>query len=514
VTVAQRVTRLKCRQYWYSVGLLVLIVLVMSILIHNVIGQDLTTPSQATDWALADQMNLPELDRPWHRYLWIPPWDKTDTSLAAASFALNTAASHAGILVQPRVMANGWMLAVDLRRMAPRIEQLALLVETWDGLAVREPYFHVFQETEDKRVAVLAPHIKETHAKLLAELNVSPALVYRLDWFLSQLLDSAYYDFMQFGDNLESVLTTVGVDEVLAQRINGDQRVAIFSSNVTGKPRRVDRIQGAAGRFNTSAVWITRDLFDEQAAIASHPIYNLLAFEEDGSEIIFERPNGMHGFVLVNSAGKLVREAPPNLVSDHTIPAPHTRRLRPAISCIRCHGDQEGLQSVSNDVRTLLSVGAIDVLNDFGNAKTSREELLDRLAGLYAGDFTRRIKLGRDDYSLATRIATAITTRPEGLTVPEASAIVSELYGEYVYNSVDAETACRELGYNPGDDPRTTLSQILPTLPPDPQSGLTLEDPTAAALRAGISVRRIDFERIYSTARLLVSRKENDNENN
>jgi len=469
------------------------------------------------DLALADQLQLSESDRRWQRYLWIPPWLKTDEAAAVSSFGMNTAASQASIIIQPRVIANGWMLAVDLRRYAPRLEQLTHLVSVWDGLATTEPYFHVFQEFDSKVVAVLAPHVAQDHAVMLAELNVSPALVYRLDWFLSRMLDQSYYDFMGFGSEatFTSVLSTVGVDEKLSRQIGGDQRIALFRRDLNGKPGRIDRIQGAAGRFNTGAVWITRDLFDETVAIDKHPIYNLLQFAEDGGEVIFERQNGLHGFFLMNSQGKLVREAPPNLVNDHTVPAPHNRRLRPSISCLRCHGSDEGLKPVNNDVRTLLAAGAIDVVDDFGDVTKSREENIDRLAGLYAGDFTRRIQLGRDDYSLAVRVATQQPTRPEGWTVPEISTLVSSIYGGYVYDAVGAATACRELGYDPGDNPLATIRRVLPTLPPDPEIGITFEDPVAAALRVGIPVRRVDFERIYATARLLTQERERTNvENN
>lgn len=507
-TIGERLATLERQVLWIRVALWILVVIALLFGARELTGQELATPSQALDWALVDQITISESDRPWQRYLWIPPWATNDSWNAAASYSLNTAASHASVIVRPRVIANGWMIAVDLRILAPTIGQLTKLVEVWDSIAITEPYFHVFQESDEGGVSVLAPHVSQDHAEMLAELNVSPALVYRLDWFLSRMLDDRYYDFMQFPSTLTEVLATVGASETLSKQIGGDQRVAIFNSLVSAKPRRIDRIQGAAGRFNTGSVWITRDIFDETATIAAHPIYNLLEFNEDGGEVIFERSNGMHAYVLVNASGGIVREAPPNLVSDHTIPAPHTRQLRPAISCIRCHGPAEGLQPVTNDVRTLVTSGAIDVFDDFGNLNVSRQENIDRLAGLYAGDFTRRILLGRDDLTVAVRLATRMATKPEGLSIPEVSSLVSSIYGDYVYNLVDAETACRELGYDPGDNPLATIQRVLPKLPPDPQIGLQFEDPTAAALRVGINVRRTDFERIYATARLLIREQE------
>ena len=40
-------------------------------------GQEPTkipTPADATGWALSDLVQIPEADRPFVRYLWIPPW--------------------------------------------------------------------------------------------------------------------------------------------------------------------------------------------------------------------------------------------------------------------------------------------------------------------------------------------------------------------------------------------------------------------------------------------------------
>lgn len=495
--------------FWQSVLSILIVVLLIGLTANAVFGQELATPTVALDWALADQLTLPELDREWQRYLWIPPWGFTDSWGAVASFALNTAASHAAIIVRPRVIANGWMLAVDLRRLAPRsLEQLTRLREVWDGLAPVEPYFHIFQESEQGVFAVYAPHIKRDHAELLAELNVSPALVYRLDWFLTRLLDTEYYDFMQFGNTFDEVMTSIGVNPALSKALSGDQRAAIFFSLVSGKPRRVERIQGVGGRSNTGAVWTTGDIFDETVELARHIIYNLRGDNVDGGETIFERANGMHGFILHNAENVLVRVAPPNLVSDHTIPAPYTRQLRPAISCLRCHKEKEGLQDVGNDVLTLVNSGVIDIVDDLSGLDVSREQLIQDIAGLYTGDFGRRIALGREDYRTAVRLATQQPNRKDGFGVEEICSLASSIYGSYMYTRVDAAMACREFGYEPGENPIDKLQQILPSLVPDTQIDLRAEDPTIGGLKAGLQPVRTDFARVYAAAMLLVSQGE------
>lgn len=493
------------------------------ILAAALIGQvAITTPREAVGWAIAHQATQPAERQPLYRYVWIPEYlalpaephpdgdglpkqsKRSELHVAAVlSYAINEVASQSGVIVHPERIANGWMLAVYLPHYASATElspsgngktQLQTLVDVWDGLAVDDPYFHETSENSGGEVAVLAQHIDQDRAAVLAAMQKSPALVYRADWLIEQLTHLKYYEFAQFAKTQPEVYKAIGVNEQLAQEVEGDQRAAIFVSGVTGKPRRVDRLQGASGRFGTGAVWQTWDVVDEAVRVDQHPLYNLLAFSPGGGEAIFEKSNGLHGYIIYDAQRRLVREAAPELVADHTIPGPPdgpgSRRLVPAISCIRCHAPGDGLQPVANDVATLLDNGT-DIFAEID--ATDQQDALLRLAGLYAGDFGRRIQLGRDDYDLAVRRATQISPMlSAGLGASQAGTILSDLYAGYVYRRVDAAQACRELGYEPEGDPVQTLSAILPRSTP--------ENVVIASLRAGIPVRRRDWEQVYAAA--------------
>ena len=494
-----------------------------------------TTPAQAVGWAIAHQAETPEDARPFYRYLWIPEWvvpDDHDSRhvAAAVSYAINECASQTGIIVQPRTIANGWMLAVYLPNYASptkasladsSVSELDFLAETWDSLAADDPYFHVTEEVSELSVAVVAPHVTAEHAELLATLNDSAALVYRVDWFLERLTRTNYHEFMQLGTArngfVERVLNgqrqrttqldvyaSIGVNEELAKRLDGDQRAALFASGVTGKPRRVDRLQGALGRSGTGAVWQTWDVFDESIEIRKHPLYNLLAFVVDGGEVIFERSNGLHGYLLVNGDRELVTEAPPNLAADHTIPSPPngpgSKRLEPAISCIRCHGPDDGLHPVRNDVQALLSSGT-DIIDDLGDLTKDSTENVLRIAGLYTGNFDRRLTLGREDYELAVRVATQMPGVAQGMSVPETASLLSELFANYAYRQVDARQACLELGLDPGEEPREVIRSALKGSR-QTESSIVFENVVVASMLAGIPVRRGDWEQVYAGAQL------------
>lgn len=496
-------------------------------------GQDLPTPTDAVGWALGDQLTIPEYVRNTTRYLWVPPYGKSDTWPAMGAWSVNSAASQTSALIRPRVIANGWMLAVDLRLLAPDPKKLERLMEVWDSLAFHDPYFHVDIEktfvvkekdsrgrtkdiTQTKTIAVLAPHLafRKDHLQLVEALKnstQSPSLVYRLDWFITRLLDTDYYEFMQYGDNLTSLFKSIGINETLSVEKDGDRRVAIFISGITGKPRRIDLLLGVLGEC-----WLTRDIFDENFSVFSHPLYNLLKFSFDGSEIIFRRANDLQGFALTDAQNNLVRVAPPNLAADHTIPAPHTRQLRPAISCIRCHKTDDGLKPAPNNVQQLIQAGNADVIDDFGNLRVSPEEnVADIAAKYFAGNFDRKLQIAREDYDLATRQITVMPTKREGMTVAEVSTLISDVYGHYLYDFVDAETALLELGYTPQENPAEQLKELLPPINPTKKGDIVREDPAAAWLKAGFKITRTDWERIYPTARFLVAQKEKLNvENN
>ena len=95
------------------------------------------------------------------------------------------------------------------------------------------------------------------------------------------------------------------------------------------------------------------------------------------------------------------------------------------------------------------------------------------------------------------------------MTVPETSAGVAQIYGDYVYRDIGAFEACVELGYLvPQNQSVYYLNQILPPLNAD-VIGVRPEDPIIGALKAGLRVNRYQWEQVYADAafRALQTRK-------
>lgn len=485
-------------------------------IVNNVTASDqIPTPAAVTGWVATDIMSLPVESRPFVRYQWLPPWADKEWA-GTMSFSVNTAASSANNLVTPDIIANGWVLRWDLRKLAPDPNDLVNLINVWDSLALDEPYFHIpqynlrlfningKQTVNGVKIAAVAPHISPVHSQIIISAMNSPSMVYRADWSLVKMLSTTkggiYYKLQGFDVNGKrlnqtQILARLGANEEVVKSLNGDARVGIIRSEVTGKPRRVDRIQGVAGRNSTGAIWITHDIFDEDVDVRHNPFYNLLAFFDSGREIIYEKNNGLHGFVLTNNAGALADEAPPNLVSDHRIPAPYTKRLQGPISCIRCHADSDGLKPTPNQVKQILAEGDLDVYDDFGDLRLTREQVIDRL-GAFTGDFDRRLALGRNDYSDAVFKSTG------GMSIKATSDKVAKIYASLEYTMVTPEQALLELGVKVKDgNGAATFKKLFPRgeqIALIDGHKINLDDPMIGFLRINVPINRLDFERIYA----------------
>jgi hypothetical protein len=202
-----------------------------------------------------------------------------------------------------------------------------------------------------------------------------------------------------------------------------------------------------APRRGAGLAAITFDIFEEDQGDAEFDAErNLLGHKFRGQEIIVTLANGFHEFTLWDAQGKLVDEAPPNLAADKTIQPPGLPRLNPPLSCIRCHGQQDGWLDIDDRVRSRLAAGQ-DILGDFSLTDGSENigaaadaTTFALLAGLYLGDLKIALNLGRDTHAGAVFLATG------GRDVPTAAAWTADVFASYVYDEVTAEHAALELG--------------------------------------------------------------------
>lgn len=373
-------------------------------------------------------------------------------------------------------------------------------------------------------VKVLSPHIDATLFASLADATGTECPIVNHRYFIARALSTIkdkgvyrtiygglYYDFVGIGTGAkkgtdeDAFFEQIGVGDVelgltakkIYDRVRSDQRVAVFRSGITGRPRRIDFLRQLAGRLEDvqSFVSVTHDIKAEAIDIGTHPIMNLLNFKDDAREVIFEKQNGLHGFVLFDGNGKRQDEVPPDIAADHSVPAPHATRLQPAIGCIRCHASESGWRVVHNDVKKLVG-GLFDI---FPSRKTDE---IDHLARLYAGDVERKLlPRGRDDYNSSILRATGpwkSGKKDQTEIAKETAGALSAVWADYWYRTVGAQQALVELGVT--GDPKAATKTLRDKLPPPAivVDGRVPEDPRIGALLVGLEIGRTDFDLVRS----------------
>lgn len=308
-----------------------------------------------------------------------------------------------------------------------------------------------------------------------------------------------YFESLGIG-NIKAGLT----QERLFDTLRSDQRLAVFRSDITGKPRDVSSFHTPADKEGGSWGAITGDVKDGDIDIGDRAFANLLTPRRAAREAIFPTANSFPIFALFNGDGARQDEVPPDVAVDSTIPAPHTRRLQPSIGCIRCHGTDgsDGWKPLRNDIKTLL-FGRLDIFGDLSQHGRFSSDVVDRLAGLYAGDFSKNLRRARDDLAEATLRATGPWEGDAGQTdtAKVASQRLADEWSAYNYDRVDAQQALREMGYAVPAKQSVEVLKLL--VPPDvrqvPVEGFFSEDVRLGALQAGISINRADFALVFGT---------------
>jgi len=432
------------------------------------------------------------------RFLWL----RSPQDYAAVAMTINVAVNQSSVEYAPPVVANGMLALVDLAQLADDEKQLARVVATWDWLAFFDPYFHLRADIRDKAVVVPAPHLG---------IAMPVGLVYRADWFVAKSLSSidggAYLTWRGLTPGkttLEGYLTSRGASLENSKRLNAVERAGCMSQ-VTGKPRAIYTFYGQGVRPSTSIplASVTDDPFDGRIPPDKDPFLSLLNSKPDGHEVFVTLPTGWLEYTLFDGNGKLVAEAPPNLVSDHNVPQPFTRRLHGAISCIRCHGPNDGWQPFRNEVAdTFRSHGRL--LSDLSKGVNKQFQATRQIVSFYAADqsdIDGRIQDARDAWDKRVFAVTKLGAK-------DASAATAAVYDGYEYTLIDASLACRELGFDvPAADTLGT-NTFRKLIPPVEASGSIPDHGHVSRLasdyldlttkqRKGLTITRRQWEEIY-----------------
>ena len=167
-----------------------------------------------------------------------------------------------------------------------------------------------------------------------------------VDWFIATAsTPPLYHDLLSLPLTDRDLETRLEVD--VAGNLRNAPGVRVWragfnNSGVSTNNRVVERHTSRYGAY-----WKSYDFAGSVGTrnIFTHP----LNFTHDGGEAIFNLPNGLQGYYLVNASGFRLDEAPINIVSN---PAASDPTVRNGLSCIGCH--TEGMKTLEDQVRSVI----------------------------------------------------------------------------------------------------------------------------------------------------------------
>jgi len=372
-------------------------------------------------------------------------YNSGDSKLATyrvALFKLLNSLSWDKDIIHPAVIdKEETILRIDLRNYGWTDPE-----STWKTVLAGYPYGVEFSGSAYARIQILTS---------------SDIPMIRADWFLAAAsVPPLYHEILELPAN-EAALESCGSNARRCLHIDTERnlrdapgvrvvRAGFTESGVSNSNRIVERHRSPFGAY-----WKSHDFSDN---IGEHNIFqHPLDFRRAGGEIIFNLPNGLQAYLLVNNKGERLDQAPTNIVFDK---GGSRAEIRNGLSCMSCHVN--GMRSFTDDVRaTLMSLSPDDQI--YGEA-------------LYVGSdvMTKLLDEDRERFQSALQ-KTGVNPGVEPI------AELSERYAK----SVDSVTAAHELGL--------TKDQFLKAARDNP----VLNQLGLATLVAGGTVKRDAWEDVF-----------------
>ncbi len=171
-----------------------------------------------------------------------------------------------------------------------------------------------------------------------------------VDWFIATAsLPPLYHDILglpQTDRELETRLEVNVIENIRNAPGKRVWRAGFNDSGVSNHNRVVERHDSRYGAY-----WKSYDFAGSVGTqnIFTHP----LSFDHDGGEIIFNLPNGLQAYLLVDAGGRRLNEAPIKIVRNLAASDPTVRN---GLSCIGCH--TEGMKDFQDTVRGVIQRNA------------------------------------------------------------------------------------------------------------------------------------------------------------
>ena len=288
-------------------------------------------------------MSLPSFDRAFARYFTMTHlYNAGETSVILqeyrkALFKLVNSLSWGVEVINPKpIDPQGTIFYIDLRHYEWDVN------DAWTQIETAYPYHISFD-------APAQTALKAQLTRLQTETTSNIPSVH-VDWFLANAsLPPLYHELLSLPLTDRVLETQLGVD--VDRNLSNAPGVRVWragfnNSGVSNNNRMVERHKSQHGAY-----WKSYDFAGSVGTqnIFTHP----LDFIHDGGEVIFNLPNGLQAYYLVNASGSRLDAAPINIVSN---PAASDPTVRNGISCFGCH--TEGMKTFEDQVRSVIESNA------------------------------------------------------------------------------------------------------------------------------------------------------------
>ena len=187
--------------------------------------------------------------------------------------------------------------------------------------------------------------LREKLTNLRQEMNCEVPFIH-VDWFLATAsLPPLYHDILdlpQTDRELEQQLDVNVVENIRNAAGRRVWRAGFNDSGVSNNNRVLERHTSRYGAY-----WKSYDFAGSTGR--QHIFTYPLSFRHDGGEIVFNLPNGLQAYFLVDAGGRRLDAAPIEIVRN---PAASDPTVRNGLSCIGCH--TEGMKTFTDQVRAVV----------------------------------------------------------------------------------------------------------------------------------------------------------------
>ena len=288
-------------------------------------------------------MSLASFDRAFARYFTMTHLYNAEESThilqeyRKALFKLVNSLSWGSEVINPEpIDSQGTIFYIDLRHYEWDVN------DGWGQIEAVYPYHISFD-------APTQTALKAQLGRLQTEMKSNIPSVH-VDWFVATAsLPPLYHDLLSLPLTDRELETRLEVD--VFRNINDAPGVRVWragtnDSGVSANNRVLERHKSRYGAY-----WKSYDFAGSVGTqnIFTHP----LNFTYDGGEVIFNLPNGLQGYYVVNAAGFRLDAAPIAIVSN---PAASDPTVRTGLSCFGCH--IEGMNTFEDQVRSVIESSA------------------------------------------------------------------------------------------------------------------------------------------------------------